>query len=105
MGYEIRGELEYSLLDLIGYPFIFIFSLSLAMVLFKYVASNKTSKIQGWLIVSILVITPMILSFLLIYLNNYYKASVIQFGAVGNVIAIVVSSLVCIGIAIWSKAW
>ncbi|MED4732417.1 hypothetical protein P9597_30920 [Aneurinibacillus migulanus] len=105
MGDAIRGEIEYSLLDLIGYPFIFLFSLFLTVVLFKYATSNKIPKIKEWLIVGILGITPMILSLLLFYLNSYYKLSVIQVGVVGNVIAIVVSSLVFIGIAIWSKTW
>ncbi|ERI10031.1 HAAS domain-containing protein [Aneurinibacillus aneurinilyticus] len=105
MGDAIRGEIEYSLLDLIGYPFIFLFSLFLTVALFKYATSNKIPKIKEWLIVGILGITPMILSLLLFYLNSYYELSVIQVGVVGNVIAIVVSSLVFIGIAIWSKTW
>lgn len=105
MGDAIRGEIEYSLLDLIGYPFIFLFSLFLTVALFKYAANNKIPKIKEWLIVGILGITPMILSLLLFYLNSYYELSVIQVGVVGNVIAIVVSSLVFIGIAIWSKTW
>lgn len=105
MGDAIRGEIEYSLLDLIGYPFIFLFSLFLTVVLFKYATSNKIPKIKEWLIVGILGITPMILSLLLFYLNSYYELSVIQVGVVGNVITIVFSSLVFIGIAIWSKTW
>ncbi|MDQ0178175.1 HAAS domain-containing protein [Bacillus chungangensis] len=105
MGDAIRGEMEYSLLDLIGYPFIFIFALFLTTVLFKYVASNKISKIREWLLFGIIGMTPMLLFIALIYLNRFYDTPIIQFGTAGNMIAIAMSILVFIGIALWSKTW
>lgn len=105
MGDAIRGEIKYSLLDLIGYPFIFIFALFLTTVLFKYVASNKISKIKEWLLFGIIGMTPMLLINALIFLNRYYDTPIIQFGTAGNVIAIAMSILVFIGIALWSKTW
>ncbi len=105
MGDAIRGELEYSLIDMIGYPFVVLFSLLITSVLFKYVASNKISKIKEWLTFWVVGSTPMALFIALIFLERYYNTPTIQFGAIGNFIAIVLSILVFVGISVWSKTW
>ncbi|MCI3926824.1 hypothetical protein MO973_42300 [Paenibacillus sp. TRM 82003] len=105
MGDAIQGELEYSVVDMIGYPSILLFSLLLTAVLFKYVASNKISKIKEWLLFGIVGCTPMALFMALIFLNRYYHTPTIQFGVIGNMIAIAFSILVFVGIALWSKTW
>ncbi|GED17497.1 HAAS domain-containing protein [Aneurinibacillus migulanus] len=105
MGDAIRGELEYSLIDMIGYPFISLFTLLLTSVLFKYVASNKISKIKEWIMFGIVGSTPLALFMTLIFLDRYYDTPTIQFGVIGNIIAIVFSILVFVGVAIWSKTW
>ncbi|WP_071461513.1 HAAS domain-containing protein [Bacillus massilinigeriensis] len=105
MGDAIRGELEYSLIDMIGYPFIFLLSLLLTSVLFKYVASNKITKTKEWLLFGIVGSTPLPLFIALIFLDRFYDTPTIQFGVIGNFIAIVFSIVVFVGIAIWSKTW
>lgn len=105
MGDAIRGQLEYSLLELIGYPSIFIMFLLITTIAFKYVASTKISRTKEWLIFAIVGFTPMCLFIGLIYLNRFYETAVFQFGTSGNVIAIVFAALVFIGISIWSKTW
>lgn len=105
MGDVIRGELEYSILDMIGYPFIFLFSLLLTSVLFKYLASNKISKIKEWILLGTVGSTPIALFIAVILLNRSYDIPTIQFGAIGSFVAIVISALVFVGIAIWSKTW
>jgi hypothetical protein len=105
IGDAIRGKIEYSLLDLIGYPFIFIIVLFLTGVLFKYVASTKISKMKEMIIFYIYGFIPIALFITLIILDRFYKTPTIHFGTAGNVIAIAVSILVFIGITIWSKSW
>jgi hypothetical protein len=105
MGDAIRGQLEYSLIDMIGYPFIILFTLLFTSVLFKYVASNKISKIKEWLIFGIVGSAPVGLFIVLIFLNRYYDTTTIQFGDIGIFTAIVFSILVFVGISIWSKTW
>lgn len=101
----IRGELEYSILDMIGYPFIFLFSILITSVLFKYVASNKISKIKEWVIFGTVGFAHIALFIAVILLNRYFDTPTIQFGASGSIAAIVFSALVFVGIAIWSKTW
>ncbi|SMO45710.1 HAAS domain-containing protein [Melghirimyces algeriensis] len=105
MGDALRGEMEYSLLDLIGYPFIFLFTLFLSATSFKYVASNEISKTKEWLIFWIVGSTPTVLFLAFIYWNENYDPVTYQVGTVGNVIAIVLSILIFIGISIWNKSW
>lgn len=105
MGDAIRGELEYSLIDLIGYPFIFLLFLLLTSMLFKYVASHRISIIKEWSLFGFVSFTPLALFVALIFLDRYYETPTIQFGVIGNISAIVFSILVFIGIAIWSKTW
>ncbi|RXZ80290.1 hypothetical protein EBB07_19190 [Paenibacillaceae bacterium] len=101
----IRGEIGYSLIEMIGSLFIFLFSLLLASVLFKYVAGNKISKIKEWFMFGIVGSTPVALFIALIFLDQYYDTPTIQFGVIGNYIAIAFSILVFVGIAIWAKTW
>ncbi|WP_445488130.1 HAAS domain-containing protein [Niallia sp. 03133] len=105
MGDALHGGIKYSLLDIVGYLFIFLLTLFLTAVLFKYVASNEISKTKEWLIFGLVGITPTTLFVALMYLDRYYYTPVIQFGTVGNIIAIVFSILIFIGISIWSKTW
>lgn len=105
VGDAIHGEIKYSLLDLIGYPFIFILVLFLTAVLFKYVASNKISKMKEYLIFYFFSFIPIALFISLIVIDKYYKSPVVYFGTAGSVVAIVVSILVFIGLAIWNKTW
>ncbi|TKC17106.1 HAAS domain-containing protein [Robertmurraya kyonggiensis] len=105
LGDAIRGELEYSVFEMVGYPFIFLFSLLLTSVLFKYVASNKISKIKEWFMFGVMGSTPLVLFIALIFLDRFYHTPAIQLGVVGKVIAIILPILVFVGIAIWSKTW
>ncbi|WML41620.1 hypothetical protein RCG19_08210 [Neobacillus sp. OS1-2] len=105
LGDAIRGELEYSLLALIGYPVIFLFILLLISILFKYVASHKISKMKEWFLFGMAGSIPVALFIGLLFLERYVETPTIQFGAIGNTVAIVFSIGVFIGISLWSKTW
>ena len=105
LGDAIGEGIAYSLLELVGYPIIFLSFIFLTAVLFKYLASNKMSKTKEWSIFGILGFTPMALFTALIFLDKHYITPVIHFGTVGNSIAVVASILIFIGSAVWSKMW
>lgn len=105
IGDAIPEGLEYSLLELIGYPIIFILFLLITATAFKYVASTKISKTKEWLIFAIIGFTPISLFVALIYLNRFYETPSVQFGTAGNIIAVTFALMVFIAISIWSKTW
>jgi hypothetical protein len=85
---------------MIGYPFIFLCSLLFTSVLFKYVASNKISKMKEWLIFGIVGSVPLALFIALMFLDGHYDTPTIQLGVMGTFIAVGFSVLVFVGIAI-----
>lgn len=105
LGDALRGGVEFSLLEIIGYPFIFLFSLFLTAKIFKHITSNKISRAKEWMFFGILGFTPLMLFISLFYLNNLLNTPVVQLGKLGNTCAIVFSILVFVGISIWSKTW
>lgn len=105
LGDAIRKELEYSLVDLIGYPVIILFSLMLTTSALKYSASNKITKIKERLMFMVVGLIPLVSFIALIYLNRYYDPPSIKLGVAGGYVAFVISILIFIGIAIWSRTW
>lgn len=105
LGDALRGELEYSFIELMGYPLIFLVTLLLITGLFKYATSNKISRIKEYVLFGIVGSAPTALFIALIYLDRYYDSPTIQFGDTGNYFAIALSIVVFVGISIWSKTW
>ncbi|MFS0861167.1 HAAS domain-containing protein [Fredinandcohnia sp. 179-A 10B2 NHS] len=105
MGDAIKGELEYSVLELIGYPLIYILFLFLTASSFKYVSSTDISKAKEWTLFFILGLTPITLFIALIFLNRLVDTPTIVFNSLGRTIAITISIFIFVGISIWSKTW
>lgn len=105
LGDAIRKELEYSLMDLIGYPTIILLSLLLTTSALKHTASNQITKIKERFMFMGVSLIPFVLFIALIYLNRYYESPSINLGVVGSYVAIMVSILIFIGISMWSKTW
>ncbi|WP_026672405.1 HAAS domain-containing protein [Alkalihalobacterium bogoriense] len=105
MGDAIRGELEYSVIQLIGYPVVFLISMLLTLFLFKYIASTKVAKVKEWFLFFVVGGTPLVLFVALIFLNRGIDSPTVQIGSVGSFIAVALAIIVFIGISIWSKSW
>ncbi|QST00407.1 hypothetical protein IMZ31_02085 [Pontibacillus sp. ALD_SL1] len=101
----IRGNLEYSLLEIIGYPSGLLINLFLIGAAFKYLASTKLSATKQWLILSIVGMVPTALFVGIYYLDRFIETPAFQLGTFGVASAVVVSISVFIGIAVWSKSW
>ena len=104
-GKAIRGVLEFSTIDLIGYPLIFLFYLFTTAIVFKYVSSRHLSKIKERIILGITGILPFALFMLLLYLNDSINTPTIEFGISGNIVAIICATIIFISIALWTKSW
>lgn len=104
-GKAIRGTLEFSIIDLIGYPLIFLLYLFTTAAVFKYVSSRHLSKIKERVLLGITSIFPFILFLILLYVNSAIKTPTIEFGMIGNVVAIGCAFIIFIWISVWSKSW
>ncbi|MDQ0417489.1 hypothetical protein J2Z48_001662 [Croceifilum oryzae] len=107
MGDAIEGKVKYSLIECIGYPCILLFFLFSISMLLKYVSSHKVSRWKERVLFSgVAFIIPTALYVLLQFLNQSYSTTImIHLRESGNIVAIVLSALAFIGIAIWSRTW
>lgn len=100
----IRGVLEFSIIDLVGYPLIFLLYLFTTAIVFKYVSSRHLSKINEWIVLGITGVVPFLLFMIHIYVNNAIKTPTFEFGMIGNIVAIGCAAIIFIWIAVWSKS-
>ncbi len=105
MGKAIRGILQFSIIDLVGYPLIFLLYLLTTALVFKYVSSRRLSKVKEWFVLGITGTLPIILFMVLIYVNNTVSVPTFEFGIAGNIVAIICSLILFIWFALWSKSW
>jgi hypothetical protein len=104
LGDALRGELHYSLLELIGYPVILVLFILLISVSFKYVAATS-SLFKHWLVFGLLGAFPLSLFIGLFFLNRSIETETITFGTAGHIAAMIVTISLFIGISIWTKTW
>ncbi|MCQ2010211.1 MULTISPECIES: HAAS domain-containing protein [Sporolactobacillus] len=101
----VEGVFSYSLLEAVGDIVITLIGLGLIIVLFKYVASSKLSKISEGLLFYGGSLTPIILLVALTYLDRAVDSPMIHLGLVWRILAVALACLFLIGIAIWAKTW
>lgn len=104
-GKAIRGVLEFSLVEVIGYPLICLLYLLATALIFKYVSSRALSKIKEGMIVGITGILPLGLFLLLLYVNDLIHTPTLAFGIAGNIVALICAVVIFISVAVWSKSW
>ncbi|WP_173918241.1 DUF1129 family protein [Halobacillus sp. Marseille-Q1614] len=105
LGDVINGGITLSVLELAGYPMVVILFTLLTAAVFRYMASSSPRKTKEWILFGILGFTPIVLFGALIFANQYYSTSSIEFNTAANVIAAVAAVAVFVGMAIWSKTW
>ena len=103
-GKAIRGILEFSIIELVGYPLIFLLSLFTTAIVFRYVSSRHLSKITEWFLFGITGVLPVLLFLILIYTNDAINSPSFVFGVIGNIVAIGFAAIIFISLAIWSKS-
>ena len=103
-GKAIRGILEFSIIELVGYPLIFLLSLLTTAIVFRYVSSRQLSKMVEWFVFGITGILPVLLFIILIYIKNASNAPTFEFGVIGNIVAISCAIIIFISLSVWSKS-
>ncbi|ASF41261.1 hypothetical protein CEH05_19665 [Halobacillus halophilus] len=105
MGEILDGGVEISILEIIGYPVIFLIIIGLLSFFLRYISSHQLARWKEWMIYAVAGIIPMGSFGALIVLNNYFNTPAVEFGKIGNILAFLVAAAVFVGIAVWSKLW
>ncbi len=101
----MNGNLSYSILEIIGHIFIVTIFLMTIVVGFKSITTMKHSTMKRWFLIFSIGILPMVLYVGLRLLDKIIETPLIQFGYVGSLIIVVVTTLFLIGMSIWAKTW
>ncbi|MFD2924408.1 HAAS domain-containing protein [Halobacillus naozhouensis] len=105
LGDVIRGGIELSVMQLVGYPVIFFLYIGLIAGVFRHIASSQPSKRKQWTLLGILGVVPISLFLGLIILNEKYETPAIQFSDSANLLTAISSVVIFIGMSVWSKTW
>ncbi|MGP4069155.1 DUF1129 family protein [Halobacillus sp. B29] len=105
IGEIMDGGVEFSLLEAVGYPVIFLFIIGIYSAGLRYISSHQSARWKEWLIYAVAGVLPMGSFGALIVLNNYFNTPAVEFGTVGNILAFLVAAAVFVGMAVWSKLW
>ncbi|MGP4077466.1 DUF1129 family protein [Halobacillus sp. K22] len=105
IGEILDGGVEFSLIEAVGYPVIFLFIIGIYSVGLRYISSHKPARWKEWLVYGVAGIVPVGSFIVLIFLDKYLDPPAFEFGTVGNTIAFFVAAAVFIGMALWSKLW
>ncbi|MCK1992054.1 hypothetical protein GW626_17020 [Peribacillus muralis] len=101
----LNGGIEFSVLELIGYPLAGLLSIVVYMISFRYMASHKLSMVKQSVLLSALGLISIALFAGVIIISGMYSTSFMKFDNTGNVIAVIVAISIFISLSIWSKTW
>ncbi|MEP9405691.1 hypothetical protein ABKP09_05115 [Peribacillus frigoritolerans] len=101
----IHGGIEFSLWEIIGYPFAGILSILVYMITFRYMASHKLSMVKQSVLVFALGMISIALFVGLIIFSGVYSTTFIKLENTGNIVAVILAISILILISLWSKSW
>ena len=101
----LKGELSYSVLEIVGHLVIGLIFITSIFIGFKYIATTKKSFKFQLVILFTINLLPIALFISLIYLNKSFDTPIIHFSHTGNLIIGVVTALFIIGMSLWAKTW
>jgi len=101
----LKGNLSYSVLEIVGHIVISVIFIASIFTGFKYISTtNQSIKKQGLILFSIGIL-PIALFVGLIYLNRAVDTPIIHFGNTGSLIIGIITALFIIGMSLWAKTW
>ncbi len=104
-GDAIRGDMDYSLIELIGYPLVMVGFLFLTSAVFKYISSHPVSKRREWTLLFILGGLPVCGLTGLLFLHQIIDSPVLSLVGTARVVALILTIGALIGVSLWSKTW
>ncbi|KON68815.1 HAAS domain-containing protein [Peribacillus butanolivorans] len=100
-----KGNLSYSLLELIGHVCIAAIFILGIFSAFKYVSANNISRGKEFAIYYVLGMLPLGLYIGLIFFNRIIETPVIQFGTTWTNITAIITFVFLIAISWWARSW
>ncbi|WP_188454810.1 HAAS domain-containing protein [Virgibacillus oceani] len=101
----LKGQLSYSVLEIVGHIVICAIFIASVLIGFKYISTSYHSIKKQGLIVIMITILPIALFIGLIFLNEAVVTPAIDFSGTASMIIGIITALVIIGISIWAKTW
>ncbi|TMU87226.1 DUF1129 family protein [Bacillus sp. BHET2] len=105
LGDAISGDMDYSLIELIGYPLVMVGFLFLTSAVFKYISSRPMSKRREWALLYILGGLPICVLTGLLFLSQIIETPVLSLGGTARMLALILTIASIIGVSLWSKSW
>lgn len=99
----VKGELSYSLLEMIGTVAVSVVLILSIGSMFKYMAAANLSKMKEYVLYYLMGMLPIVLFVGLIYLNRLIDTPIFEFGRYGTIIAVIVTLGFLISVSFWSK--
>ncbi|USK79770.1 DUF1129 family protein [Peribacillus frigoritolerans] len=101
----VKGQLSYSLFEIIGSVIVsLIFIIAIGSV-FKYVAANSLSRTKEYALYYLIGLLPIVLFVGLFYLNRLIETPTFHFGSIGTIITVILTLSFLIGVSLWTKTW
>lgn len=99
-----KGNLSYSLLELIGHVSIAAIFILGIFSAFKYISENHISRGKEFAIYFVLGLLPIGLFVGLIFLDRIIETPMIQFGAIGTIITAIITFVFLIAVSWWARS-
>ncbi|MDM5360287.1 hypothetical protein [Peribacillus sp. ACCC06369] len=101
----LNGGIEFSFLEIIGYPMAGILSILVYMISFRYMARHKLSMFKQGVILFALGMISIALFAGLIIFSGTHSTTFIKLENTGTIVAVILAISIFILISIWSKTW
>ncbi|MFJ7753620.1 HAAS domain-containing protein [Peribacillus muralis] len=101
----LNGGIEFTVIEIMGFPFAGILSLLIYRAFFKYMASKEVSIVKQSMLLFVMGMVSIGLFAGLLLLSEVYQTPLITFNDTGNVIAVMAAVFLFILISLWSKTW
>ncbi|WP_386059754.1 HAAS domain-containing protein [Thalassobacillus hwangdonensis] len=101
----LKGNLSYSVLEIVGHIVIGVIFIGTVFAGFKYLSTGSQSGVKHGIVLGVIAAVPMLLFLSLFYLDQRIETPMVQFGSTGTLVIGIVTSLVMIGMSIWAKTW
>ncbi|WP_285765852.1 hypothetical protein [Peribacillus sp. SI8-4] len=105
MDKALNGGIEFSFLELIGYPLAGLLSIVVYLISFRYLASHTLSMVRQSVLLFTLGIISIALFASVIILSGIYGTPFVKLENTGNVVAVIAAISIFIFLSIWSKTW
>ncbi|KWW20683.1 hypothetical protein AS888_18100 [Peribacillus simplex] len=105
MDKALNGGIEFSFLELIGYPLAGLLSIAVYMISFRYMASHTISMVRQSVLLSTLGIISIALFASVMILSGTHGTPFVKLENTGNVVAVIAAISILIILSIWSRTW